>query len=70
MARVDLFIDEVPEYEIRDNIMYIQLADGRAIAFPLRSFRLGMARAAKALATYDSRKAEVLPMRKRKGGEH
>lgn len=65
MSRVDVFLDEVPEYAVREGIVYISTADGWTCAFPLRKFRLGMARAAKAIAEYEARNAEVVPI---KGG--
>lgn len=68
MVGTQPFLDEIPTYEIRDGNMHI-IADGFALTMPLRKFRLGMARAAKALAEYDQR-GEVVPLPRKKRGGH
>lgn len=60
----------MPAYEVRDGIMYVTADDGWTFAMPVRKFRLAMARAERALATYEAKKAEVVPLRRKgKGGE-
>jgi hypothetical protein len=61
------FLDEVPTYEIRDGTVYMVAGDWE-LAMPLRKFRLGMARAAKALAAYDAG-GEVVPIRRKGRGQ-
>lgn len=61
-----VFVDKVPDYEIRDGNMHIT-ADDWHIAMPLRLFRMGMARATRIIAEHESRKAEVLPLKSRRG---
>lgn len=60
------FIDEVPEYEVRGDIIHITLGGDAIVAMPLRIFRLGTARAEKVIAAYE-RRGEVLKLRRRKG---
>lgn len=57
-------IRKVPEYEIRDGLVYFS-TDDWAGCMPLRIFRLAMARAAKVLADYDARSADVVEMQGR-----
>lgn len=68
MGAAKMFLDEIPEFDVRDGTVHIT-AEGFELATPLRKFRLGMARAAKALASYDAG-GEVVPMGRRKRGEH
>ena len=63
------FLDEVPSYEVREGIMYVTAGEF-ALAMPLRKFRLGMAKAERAIAEYDSRRAEVVPMRRKGRAKH
>jgi hypothetical protein len=58
------FLDEIPNYEIRDGTVYMVAGDWE-LAMPLRKFRLSMARAAKAIAAYDAR-GEVVPMQRKR----
>jgi hypothetical protein len=66
LARVDIFLDEVPAYAVREGIVYVTTDDGWTLAMPLAKFRRAMARAGRALAEHDARKAEVVPLEGRK----
>lgn len=57
-------VDEILSFEVRDSSVYVS-ADGLEFVTPLRKFRLGLARAAKALADYDA-KGEVVPLKRRR----
>lgn len=57
------FVDSVPDYEIREGNMHISTGDW-SCCMSLRTFRLGMARAQRTLASYEAQRG-VVPMRKR-----
>jgi hypothetical protein len=59
------FIDGVPEFVIRDQVVHITL-DDQAVAIPLRVFRIGMARAMKAVREHDTC-GEVVPFNPKRG---
>lgn len=61
------FLEKVPNYEVREGNMHIW-SDDWAVCMSLRTFRLGMARAAKAIATYEAKKADVVPIKRRGRG--
>lgn len=63
------FIAEILEFSIEDGVVRIWTAD-LDLYTPLSKFRRSMARAAKALAEHDARKAEVVPIRRGKRAEH
>ena len=52
-------LSKVPDYEIRDGIMYITSGEWTC-CMPLRIFKLGLARSQKVVAEYEARKAEVV----------
>jgi hypothetical protein len=56
------FIDEVPEYEIRDGHMHISMA-GTRLVMPVHVFRAGMAKANRALDDWFERQSSVVPLR-------
>lgn len=58
-----VFVDRVPEYAITDGVVCCDVGE-IAIHIPLRIFRMGMARADKALAEYDARLAKVVPIKR------
>lgn len=58
-----VYVDRVPEYEVRDGVVCVDLGDW-SMHVPLRVFRLGMTRAMKALREHDAT-GKVLPF---KGG--
>jgi hypothetical protein len=51
-------IGKVPDYEIRDGIMYITSGDW-SCCMPLRVFKLGRAKSDRVIAEYEGRRAEV-----------
>jgi hypothetical protein len=57
-------ISRVPNYEVREGIMYIS-ADDWAICMPLRIFKLGCAKADRVIARYEATVAEVVPIKGR-----
>ena len=63
------YIADIFEFSIEDSVVHIWTADWEIFA-PLPKFRRSMARAAKALADYDGRKADVVPLRRGKRAEH
>lgn len=62
-------VDSVPDYRIKDGIVHVIVAGEVFCYFPLTTFRRMCAKSARVLAEYDSRQAEVVPLR-RKRGEH
>lgn len=60
------FIDEAPEYEIRDKNMHITAGDW-TMAMSLRNFELGMARASRVIAEHYAKRAEVVPIKGKRG---
>lgn len=61
------FIDRVPEFTIRDQVVYIALDDDQALAVPLRVFRMAQARALKTVRDYDA-SGEVVPFSPKRRG--
>jgi hypothetical protein len=56
------FVDEVPEYEVRDGQMHISMA-GTKLVMPVHVFRAGMAKANRALDDWFERQSSVVPLR-------
>lgn len=61
------FVDAVPEYRIKDSIMYIDFGEFGTFAMPLAAFRKGHARSARVMAEHDARRAEIVPIKRGKG---
>ena len=60
----DLFVPEVPNFEITDEIVRFWWPGHSGFAH-LRTARLAHARLGKVIAEYEAKRAEVVPMRKR-----
>lgn len=58
-------IRKVPDYEVRDGIMFVSAGDW-SCCMPLRIFKLGAVKAAEAIARYEAERGEVVPLRQRK----
>jgi hypothetical protein len=57
------FVDDVPEYEIRDGRMYICMR-GMCLAMPVHVFTAGMARANRELdAWFEQQRGTVVPIK-------
>ena len=67
MAKQGQFIADILDFAIEDGVVHISGPE-LELFIPLGKFRRSMARAAKALATYDAQRAEVVPIKRR--GEH
>ena len=61
------FIEKVPEYRVADGIVYVSVDGEIILCMALRTFRLGMARAERAIAEYEAKRAEVVPLKKKRG---
>jgi len=59
------FVDKVPDYEIREGNMHITTGDW-SCCMSLRTFRLAMARAQKAIAAYEAERA-IIPIKGKRG---
>lgn len=64
------FLDEIPEFEIRDGIVKWTWGCGKAKCMPLPAFRIVTARQNKLLADHDARSAEVISIRRNKRAAH
>lgn len=60
------FVDKVPDYEIRDNVMHILVAGECLCCMPVRVFRAGLAKSADVLARYDHGTVVDFPKPKRR----
>jgi hypothetical protein len=60
------FVEDPFEVEIKNGVAILSRPDGTRRAIPLHVFRMDVARAIQALADYDARKAEVVPIRRKK----
>lgn len=63
------FVDEVPDYVIRDNNMHIRVRGECLCCMSLRTFREGMARAIDVLREHDHGRVVAFPGTKPKRGK-
>lgn len=62
---MDPFVRKVPDYEISDGIIHI-IVDGQCLCcMCLATFERGSAKAARVIAAYRAKSAEVVPLPKR-----
>lgn len=66
--RRQIFVGEVPEYTVIDGIVHAVIGE-EEWCFPLRAFRMALAKAQRTLAEHDARCATVTPI-KRRGRDH
>jgi hypothetical protein len=62
------FWEGVPEFAIRDGCVVMTWPDGQADAMPLNKMRMLSARLQHTLNDHDYKRAEVIPLPKRKKG--
>lgn len=48
------FVEEVPEYAVRNEVVYVTIKGRALLAMPLKTFKLGIVRSAKAIEDYES----------------
>jgi hypothetical protein len=56
------FVDDIPEYEVRDGQMHICMAGARLV-MPVHVFRAGMARANRVLDAWFECQSNVVPFK-------
>jgi len=62
------FVEEPFEVEIKNGNVILTRPDGTRRAMPLNVFRIDLERGVRAVAEYDARRANVVPIRRKKRG--
>lgn len=62
------YIDEVPDYVVKDRMVHIFIGGACLCVMPIRIFMLGHAKSGRAVADYYAKEAEVLRLPRQQSG--